>query len=388
MALVPFRYNLRSLWVRRSSTLLTMCAIGATVAVLAGMLSLQQGFATMFAESGRDDLAIFLRNGATSEGESGMTREQTELIKKETREISLAADGKPLAAAEMYLAVRRRKVTGGETNVAMRGVEPMTFQVHGDALQINAGRIPIPGSDELIIGQDLVERIADCKIGDTLVINVTPFKIVGTFRGKGGYQSEIWGDLDRLGEALQRPVRSRVIAKIAPNTDLAAIEARYSEDKRVQPKVQTERSYLQSQTQVLSITFTVLGIFLSAIMGLAAVFTGTNAMLSLVSSRTHEIGILLSLGFRPFAVFLAFQMEALLLGTLGGILGCLMVLPFQGAQTGTMNQTFSEVVFAFRTTPSVMLIAILFASLLGLFGGALPAVRAARLRPTEALRRG
>ncbi len=388
MALVPFRYNLRSLWVRRSSTLLTMCAIGATVAVLAGMLSLQQGFATMFAESGRDDLAIFLRQGATSEGESGMTREQTELIKKETREISLAADGKPLAAAEMYLAVRRRKVTGGETNVAMRGVEPMTFQVHGDALQINAGRIPIPGSDELIIGQDLVERIADCKIGDTLVINVTPFKIVGTFRGKGGYQSEIWGDLDRLGEALQRPVRSRVIAKIAPNTDLAAIEARYSEDKRVQPKVQTERSYLQSQTQVLSITFTVLGIFLSAIMGLAAVFTGTNAMLSLVSSRTHEIGILLSLGFRPFAVFLAFQMEALLLGTLGGILGCLMVLPFQGAQTGTMNQTFSEVVFAFRTTPSVMLIAILFASLLGLFGGALPAVRAARLRPTEALRRG
>lgn len=388
MALVPFRYNLRSLWVRRSSTLLTMCAIGATVAVLAGMLSLQQGFATMFAESGRDDLAIFLRKGATSEGESGMTREQTELIKKETREISLAADGKPLAAAEMYLAVRRRKVTGGETNVAMRGVEPMTFQVHGDALQINAGRIPIPGSDELIIGQDLVERIADCKIGDTLVINVTPFKIVGTFRGKGGYQSEIWGDLDRLGEALQRPVRSRVIAKIAPNTDLAAIEERYSEDKRVQPKVQTERSYLQSQTQVLSITFTVLGIFLSAIMGLAAVFTGTNAMLSLVSSRTHEIGILLSLGFRPFAVFLAFQMEALLLGTLGGILGCLMVLPFQGAQTGTMNQTFSEVVFAFRTTPSVMLIAILFASLLGLFGGALPAVRAARLRPTEALRRG
>jgi ABC-type antimicrobial peptide transport system permease subunit len=388
MALVPFRYNLRSLWVRRSSTLLTMCAIGATVAVLAGMLSLQQGFATMFAESGRDDLAIFLRQGATSEGESGMTREQTELIKKETREILLAADGKPLAAAEMYLAVRRRKVTGGETNVAMRGVEPMTFQVHGDALQINAGRIPIPGSDELIIGQDLVERIADCKIGDTLVINVTPFKIVGTFRGKGGYQSEIWGDLDRLGEALQRPVRSRVIAKIAPNTDLAAIEARYSEDKRVQPKVQTERSYLQSQTQVLSITFTVLGIFLSAIMGLAAVFTGTNAMLSLVSSRTHEIGILLSLGFRPFAVFLAFQMEALLLGTLGGILGCLMVLPFQGAQTGTMNQTFSEVVFAFRTTPSVMLIAILFASLLGLFGGALPAVRAARLRPTEALRRG
>ena len=160
-------------------------------------------------------------------------------------------------------------------------------------------------------------------------------------------------------------------ARSVAEEHLAAIEARYTDDKRVQPKVQTERDYLQSQTKALSITFTAIGLFLSVLMGIAAVFTGTNAMLSAIAARTHEIGILQSIGFRPFAIFCAFLLEALLLGILGGVVGCALVLPFQGRETGTMNQTFSEVVFAFRTTPTVMVAAIAFASLLGLVGGAL-----------------
>lgn len=389
MALVPLRYNLRSLWVRRSSTVLTVMAIGATVAVLAGMLSLQQGFATMFEQRGRQDLAIFLRKGATSEGESGITREQAEIIAKETPEILRDAQGRPLASAEMFLAVRRDKIDGGEVNVAMRGVEPMTFAVHGDDLRIVEGCRFEPGADELIVGQNLVERIADCRVGDTLVINVTPFRIVGTFAGKGGYQSEVWGDLERLSAALQRPVRSRVIARVAADADLDAVEKRYADDLRLQPRVLDERDYLQSQTGALSVTFQIIGLFLAAIMGIAAIFTGTNAMLAAISSRTHEIGVLLSLGFRPGAVFLSFLFEAVLLGVLGGLFGCLLVLPLQGLQTGTLNfQTFSEVVFGFRTTPTVLVTSVAFAALLGLVGGALPALRAARMRPTQALRRG
>ncbi len=388
MALVPLRYNLRSLFVRSSSTFLTICAIGATVAVLAGMLSLQQGFVTLFEERGRDDLAIFLRKGATSEGESGITREQCAVLTKEVPEVLQAADGKPLASAEMFLAVRLRKFDGGETNVSIRGVEPMTFAIHGDDIRIAKGTRFTPGSDELIVGAGLVGRIADCKVGDVLRINTISFRIVGTFEGKGGYQSEIWGDLDRLSEALQRPVRSRVIAKVAPGTDLAAIQARYADDLRLQPKVESERTYLASQTQRLSLTFAILGGFLAVVMGIAAVFTGTNSMLSAIGARTHEIGILKALGYRPFAIFVSFLGEAILLGLLGGVVGCLLVLPFQGAETGTMNQTFSEVVFAFRTTPSVMLTAIVFAGLLGLVGGMFPAWRAARMTPTQALRRG
>lgn len=388
MALVPFRYNLRSLFVRSSSTFLTVCAIGATVAVLAGMLSLQQGFATLFQEKGRTDVAVFLRKSATSEGESGLTREQTAILTKEVAEIERNDAGQPLASAELFLAVRLRKFDGGETNVSIRGVEPMTFRIQGDDIRIVDGQNFRPGSDELIVGEGLVDRIADCRVGDTLRVNTVTFRIVGTFAGKGGYRSEIWGDLERLSEALERPVRSRVIAKVAPETDLAAVEERYASDLRVQPKVLSERDYLASQTQRLSLTFTLLGSFLALIMGIAAVFTGTNSMLAAIGARTHEIGILKAIGYRPFAIFAAFVGEALLLGVLGGVVGCLLVLPFQGAETGTMNQTFSEVTFAFRTTPTAMGWAIGFAALLGVFGGLFPAARAARMTPTQALRRG
>jgi putative ABC transport system permease protein len=388
MALVPFRYNLRSLFVRGSSTLLTVSAIGATVAVLAFMLSWQQGFATLFTERGREDLAVFLRKGATSEGESGITREQCEFLTKEVPELLKDDQGRPLASAEMFLAVRRNKLDGGETNVSLRGVEPMTFAIHGDELRIVEGRNFTPGSDELIVGEGLVGRFPDCQVGMVMQINVVPFRVVGVFAAKGGYRSEIWGDLERLSEALQRPVRSRVLARVAPGTDLGAIEARYTDDLRVQPRVWSERQYLASQTERLTLTFTILGSFLAVIMGIAAVFTGTNAMLSAIASRTHEIGILKSIGYRPGAVFLAFVFEAALLGLLGGVLGCLLVLPLQGYETGTMNQTFSEVTFAFRTTPYVMAVAIVFAGALGLVGGAFPALRAARMLPTQALRRG
>ena len=385
--LVPLRYNLRSLFGRGASTLLTICAIGATVAVLAGMLSLQQGFAVLFQERGRDDLAVFLRKGATSEGESGITLEQCEILTKEVPEVERTADGTPLAGAELFLAVRLRKFDGGETNVAIRGVQAATFAIHGDDVRIQDGVNFRPGSDELIVGEGLVGRIADCRVGDTLRINTVTFRIVGTFSGKGGYRSEIWGDLDRLSVALQRPVRSRVLAKVKPDTDLAAVQARYASDLRVQPRVETERNYLTSQTGDLSERFRILGGFLAIIMGLGAVFTGTNSMLSAIGARTHEIGILKAVGYRSMAIFLSFLGEALLLGVLGGLFGCLLVLPFQGAETGTMNQTFSEVTFAFRTTPSVLLQSITFAALLGLVGGLFPAWRAARMTPVQALRR-
>jgi putative ABC transport system permease protein len=388
MALVPIRYNVRSLLVRMSSTILTVSAVGATIAVFAGMMSLQQGFATLFQERGRTDLAVFLRKGATSEGESGITLQQAAILKKEVPEIERNAADQPLASAELFLALRLRKFDGGETNVAIRGVEPMTFEVQGDDIKIIAGENFTPGSDELIVGEGLIDRIADCKIGSTLRINTGTFRIVGTFAGKGGYRSEIWGDLNRLSEALQRPVRSRIIARVGSTADLEAIEARYATDMRLQPKVLSERDYLASQTSELSGRFLFVGLFLAIIMGVGAVFTGTNSMLAAIGARTHEIGILKAIGYKPMAIFLSFMGEALLLGVLGGIVGCLMVLPFQGAETGTMNSTFSEVTFAFRTTPKAMIYSIVFAAALGVVGGLLPAYRASRMTPTQALRRG
>jgi putative ABC transport system permease protein len=389
MKLVPFTYNLRSLWVRRSATLLTVLGIGATVAVLCGVLALQQGFERLFTENGREDIVVFLRQGATNEGDSVFTRERAAILMKTLPEIERPAGGEPLVSAEMYLAVRRDKIgKAGETNVPIRGVQPRTFDIIGKSLQIVEGRRFTPGTDEVIVGQKLVDRITNCELGDTLTLNTTPFKVVGVFDHDGPFKSEIWGDRDRLAEALERPVFNRVIAKLVPGTDVAELAERMDKDPQTPCQVMTERDYFAKQTTAMSWVLRGLGIGLALIMGFGAIFASTNTMLAALAARTHEIGVMLALGFRPFAIFLSFLFESLVLCLLGGAVGCLLALPLNGVDTGTMNfQTFTEVAFAFRVTPVVMAWAVGYSLVLGLLGGTWPALRAALMRPTHAMRR-
>lgn len=388
MKLVPIRYNLRSLLVRRGPTVLTILGIAATVATVAGVLALQQGFRSLYAEAGRDDLAVVLRPGATAEGTSMFTREGATRIVKSTPEFALGNDGQPLASLECFLAVRRFRVDGGETNVPLRGVQPATFALRGDEVRIRDGRNLVPGADEVIVGSAITGRIRDCGLGDVLTINVTPFKVVGVFESDGPFGSEIWGDYDRMAAALERMGPNRVIAKLVPGADVEALDTRLRADKQTSAAVQTERRYLTSQTEFLSAILIALGSILGFVMGLAAIFTATNTMLSAVGARTYEIGILSATGFRGFPIFLSFLFESVLLGVIGGVLGALLVLPLNGLETGTTNfQTFTEVAFGFRITPTVLVTAVLFSLFLGVVGGTLPAWRAARMRPTEALRR-
>ncbi|MBL8856901.1 MAG: ABC transporter permease [Planctomycetes bacterium] len=388
MKLVPLTYNLRSLWVRRSATLLTVLGIGATVAVLCGVLALQQGFERLFTENGRDDVIVFLRQGATNEGDSVFSRERAEILMKSLPEIERPVDAPPLVSAEIYLAVRRNKLNdAGETNVPIRGVQPRTFDIIGDKLHIIEGRNFKLGADEVIVGSKLVDRIRDCRVGDILQLNSTPFHVVGVFDHDGPFKSEIWGDRDRLAEALERPIFNRVIAKVRAGTDIAALRERMEEDPQVPCQVMTEREYFAKQTTAMSWVLRGLGFFLALIMGTAAVFTSTNTMLAALAARTREIGILLSLGFRPYAIFISILFESLVLGLVGGAVGCLLALPLNGVDTGTMNfQTFTEVAFAFRVTGQVMIIAVTFSLVLGLVGGTWPALRAAMMRPTHAMR--
>lgn len=388
MKLVPLNYNLRSLWIRKSATLLTVVSIGATVAVLAGVLALRRGFVMLFAESGRADIAVFMRPGATSENQSAFAKERADVLIKGTPEIAETADGRPLASAETYLAVRMRKADGGETNVPVRGVQPMTMTIREGELDFIDGRPFRPGTDEIVIGEKLTRRIRGCQLGEVIQLNTVPFTVVGVFANDGPFSSEIWGDLDRMVDALQRPVFNRVIGVMREGVDLAEFADRLADDEQVPATVMTERAYLASQTNVFGVTLEILGAFLAAIMGLAAVFTTTNTMLASLAARTHEIGILGSLGFRPLPIFLSFLLESLVLGLLGGAVGALFTLPLNGIETGTMNfQTFTEVAFAFRVTPDVLGTALVFALVLGLIGGTVPAWRAARLAPIEAMRR-
>jgi ABC-type lipoprotein release transport system permease subunit len=477
--LVPLSYNLRSLFVRKSATFLTVLGIGATVAIVSGVLALQQGFTARFTAGGRDDVAIFLRPGATNEGDSQFSRDRGLKLIKSVPEIADGPEG-PLASMEAYLAVLLSPERGGVTNVPLRGVQPMTFAIRADELRVVEGRNFVPGHDELIVGKRLVGRIENCRIGDVIVLNKTPFKVVGTFEHAGQFGGEIWGDLDRLLEAMGRYGPNRVIAKLdlEPGTSIGApdpmaqftaeepekglarilreraglapeaaeealerllvdhdwvplasmtgeeiaarlelgesgagaasavpayvhealrklepepgsLAARMLADPEVPAKIYSEQQYLAAQTVMLSFMLVGLAAALGLIMGLAAIFTATNTMFSALAARTHEIGILLAIGFRPFPIFLSFLFEALVLGLLGGLVGIAMALPFNGVEAGTMNwQTFTEMAFSFRVTPTVLTTAIVVSLFLGLLGGAWPAWRAARMRPTVAIRQG
>jgi ABC-type lipoprotein release transport system permease subunit len=390
--LVPFRYPFRSLAVRWSPSVFSALGIGLTVAVLGGVLSLREGFQSLVGETGREDVLVYLRPGAQSEGES-IVRYPTDSAVLVTRpEIARDATGAPIAACESYLGINLEKTDGsGTTIVPVRGVEPMSFTIQGERLKFVEGRPPSFGADEVVVGVPLSKRIRNCRVGDTLVFNVTPFKVVGLFTHEGAYASEIWGDVVRITGATQRPFRQRLVALLAPGIDARRVEriaAEIENDPQTPMKLQTERAYFAAQTSNLGGVLMVLATILTTLMGTAAVLGAVNTMLAAVGARTREVGILVSLGYRGFSVFLSFLLEAGIIGLAGGLLGCLIVLPLNGLETGTTNwNTFTEVAFAFRVTPTLLLRAVLVAVTLGLLGGAVPAWRASRLVPTAALRR-
>jgi ABC-type lipoprotein release transport system permease subunit len=387
--MVPLSYPLRSLAVRWQASILSALGIAMTIAVLCGVFALRGGFQTLMSATGADDVAVFLRPGATSEGESGITLEDVQQYKV-LPEVALDPEsGQPLAAGECYLALfLEKRDDAALVNVPIRGVEPSSFAIHGGSFRLVKGRMPTFGADEIIVGASLPDRIKDCRIGERLEVNVTPFEVVGVFEHEGAYRSELWGDVDRITAALERPFRQRILAKVRDDVDLAAFAQRMEDDKRLPSKVMSERGYFATQTNLLGDVLQVLGTLLGSILGIAAVLGAANTMLAAIGARTREIGVLRSLGFGRRAILLSFLMESALIGLVGGVFGCLIVLPLDGLQTGTVNwNTFTEQAFAFRVDGPLLLTAVIIAVLLGLAGGFVPSWRASRMRPVEAMRR-
>jgi putative ABC transport system permease protein len=384
---LPLSYPLRNLAVRKSTTLLTALGVAMTVAVFAGVFSLRDGFQRAYEVGGRADLGIYLRPGANAEGESGIARDRVEILLDERPEIARRPDGSPLAAAETFLAVYMEQTGGGLTNVPLRGIQPASLELHGERLSLAEGRWLQWGSDEVVVGRPLTERMKNCRIGDVLTLNTTPFRVVGVYDLDGAQGGEVWGDVERMMEALDRSFYQRVIAQLREDTDLEAVAAELKSDARVASKFVDERTYLKAQTGMLGGMLTVLASVLTVIMSLGAVIGSAITMSAAVSARTHEVGVLMAIGYTRAAVVLTLLIEAALIGLVGGALGLLLALPFDGMQTGMTNwNTFSDVSFRFDLTPVLALKSFLLAFTLGVIGGIVPAVRAARLKPVEALR--
>jgi putative ABC transport system permease protein len=389
MRLVPLRYPLRSLLVRWSSALFSSVGIGLTVAVFGAVLALRDGFDAVVRATGSEGVLVFLRVGARTESDS-VVRHPTETAVLRTRpEILRDERGVAVAAAESVLGVRFPRLDGSGTSiVTVRGVEPASFDIQGERWRLVEGRRPRFGTDEVVVGRPLSRRLRGFRTGESIELNVTPFRIVGVFEHDGAYSSEVWGDVHRIAEATRRPAGQRLVARRAPGTDVGALRAELEGDRRAPMTVQTEREHYAAQSSRLGGVLSFLAGVLAALMGSAAALGAVNTMVAAVGARSREVGVLAAMGFTSRAVFVSFLVESAVIGVVGGLAGALLVLPLGGLETATLNwNTLTDVDFAFRVTPALLAKAAGLALVLGLLGGAAPAWRAARIPPTAALRR-
>jgi putative ABC transport system permease protein len=383
------KYSLLSLFVRRAGTALSVLSIGFSVGILVLVLALARGFELSLAGTGRPDNLIVLSQGATSEGESGLSRNVARLIRAYDG-VAIGEGGDPLAAPECYAALSLERSGGGVANFSLRGVSLASFAIR-DFVAIREGRTFQPGTHEVVVGKSLLGRIEGCRVGGVIRIEEQEWPVVGTLDSKGGaYDSELWCDAEVFLQALTRPGYQTVLLRRARpvrpgETDTLA--AALEDDPRLGVKVQSEPDYFAAQSGILGAVLRYVGYSIAGIMAIGAAFGTAVTLLASLAERTREIGTLLALGFRPLQVLAGFLLEALVLGLSGGIVGVLIALPVNNVATGTMNwATFTEQAFAFRVTWGVVFAAVTFSTLIGLLAGLLPAWRASRIPPSDALR--
>jgi ABC-type antimicrobial peptide transport system permease subunit len=387
---IPFHYSLRSIAVRKGSSAMAVGGIALVVVVFVTLLSLAAGFQRVVETSGSPRNVIVLRKGADAELQSQVVRDTARVIS----ELPLVAEeaGRKLVVFESVIILARPKRGGGETNVTIRGAPPQARSVHAD-VRLTHGRWYTPGSNEAVLGVGLARRLQDVGLGQTMTVGRNTWHIVGLFEAAGSsLESELWMDGDLLQNSFRRDgVFQSVLFRAAGGAREAArqLNALTESDLRLRAmQALTEKEYYQKQAKLMADVITILGGLLTAIMSAGAIAGAMNTMYAAVSQRRREIGCLLSMGFTPEAVWLAFMVESLLLSALGAALGCTVSLAFHGLKTGMTNwATFSETAFEFLVTPQILATAACISLLMGFVGGVLPAFRAARLKVVDALRR-
>lgn len=385
---IPLAYNVRSLRQRWTSAIVAVLGIAGTVGVFVAMLALANGFRSTLVASGSRDNAIVMRAGATTELYSAVNLDQVKII-EEAPGVARNGNG-PLASAEVVaVASFPLKRTGTDANVQVRGVAPRVLEVRPQ-VRIVRGRMFRPGLAELIVGRNVAGTYAGLDLGDTVRFGGGSWSVVGVFdAGGSAFDSELWCDAAILNQVYQRPqnIFQSVTVHLTSPAELTRFRDALTSDPRLSVRVENEREYYEKNSRALTTMITVLGTLVALVMGIGAVFGALNTMYSAVAERSREIATMRALGFGGGSVVASFVAEGLLIALVGGLLGCVAVLPVNGLTTGTMNwQTFSHLAFAFRITPALLAEGVAFALLMGLAGGVPPAVRAVRRPVALALR--
>jgi len=380
--------NILNLPKRIATSTVAIVGVLSVVLVFAAVLSMAKGFERTMIATGADDVAIILRSGATSELTSGFSNEQTLIIGNMP---GVLKDGdKPVSSAELFVVVDITKRSNNkDANVPFRGIQDGAFDVR-DGVVLVDGRMFETGKNEMIVGRGVEQEFVGISVGDTIRFGLVDWQVVGAFEAGGGSaESEIWTDVRVLQDAYRRGNSYQSVrVRLESPESIDALKEAAEADPRVDVDVSSERDYYAAQAEGLSRFIRILGYPITFLMAIGAVFGALNSMYSSVSARGTEIATLRALGFGPFAVLVSTIIESTLLALVGGLLGgALAYVVFNGFRVSTFNgNSFSQVVFDFAVTGDLLVQGIVTALIIGLVGGLLPALRAARLPVAQALR--
>jgi ABC-type antimicrobial peptide transport system permease subunit len=365
---------------------MTALGIALTVAVLLAVLALVNGLRVTLTTTGDPLHVIVMRKGSTSELVSLFTRTQFQDLKFKPG-IASGHDGQPLASLEMITVINLANVDNpGGANVTVRGLQPTGIEMRRN-VKIATGRWFTSGRRELVVGNSVARRFPAAGLGKKIQLGRGDWDIVGVFdAGRGAQDSEIWGDLNQIASDFNRvEVLSSALLRATDEVTAKTLINDINSDRRLELTAASEKDYYDQQTDSAApIEYT--GIIVAIIMAVGSSFAAMNTMYAAVSRRAREIGTLRVLGFSRFSILLSFFVEGVLLSALGGLLGCLLVMPLNGITTAIGSNNFSELAFDFTVTPKIMLTGMAFAVVLGSFGGLFPARSASRKEILTALR--
>lgn len=385
--LIPVSYSIRNLLHRRLTSFLTASGMALVVFVFASVMMLSEGLEKTLVETGSPDNVIITRKASNTEVQSGIERSQAAVIESMPG-IATDDDGEQMLARELVVLISLLKRDSDKpANVVIRGVNGKSLKMRPQ-VRLTSGRMPRPGSAEIIAGSSVSDRFKGGRIGESLRFGMRDWTVVGVFdAGTTAFNSEIWGDATQLMQAFRRPVFSSVTFRMTSAGDFPEIRKRLEHDPRLTVDVKQETRYYRDQSEVMAKFLRILGTSLTLIFSIGAIIGAMITMYAAVANRVGEIGTLRALGFTRVSVLAAFLLEAFVLGAAGGAAGLFLASFMQLITISTMNwQTFSELAFSFRLTPGIVARSLAFAVGMGVTGGIIPAVRAGRLNIVDALR--